>query len=185
MEARTNGYVEDCAVNIPTFYGLVGAELGLVVSIGVMAARRAMYRQEIKHASMVLESSPTLSITNDNPVPLVLAQLEPDPVAVGDQPYDAVAIHVSPYAQQERLDAAAAAKWVVEARDAAIAIANVKGDVTADDVISACPVPQGVHTRHVASVFSDTSEWQKIGERSSTRSHRKIAVWARRQAVAA
>jgi hypothetical protein len=101
---------------------------------------------------------------------------EPEPVEL-----HVVADDVAPTANSQRLDSAAGAKWVAEARDAAIAIANVKGEVTADDVVSACPVPPGVQTRYVASVFSDKTEWTKVGERSSRRSHRMIAVWRLKQ----
>ena len=162
-------------MNFAVFYSLIGAELGLVVAIGTVAARRALYRQEIKHSAMMLEHvEPMLKIANATPAGGVLT----DAVGAG-------AKYLEPPAEIETIDSAAAATWVQEARLAAVGIADVKGEVTADDVIEACPVSTNVHTRYVASVFVDQNEWQKIGERSSKRSHRKIAVWARKMKVAA
>lgn len=170
-------------MNLPVYYSLIGAELGLVVGIGVLAARKALRRQEILHAALALETIrpvPRLEFGAAIAIPMEEARPdEPEPVEL-----HVVAEDVAPAAHSQRLDSALGAKWVAEARDAAIAIANVKGEVTADDVISACPVPAGVHTRYVASVFSDKTEWQKVGERSSKRSHRMIAVWRLKQGEA-
>lgn len=169
-------------MNLPVYYSLMGLELGLVVGMGVLAAQKALRRQEIVHAALALETirpAPRLEFEAAIAIPVVDAAIrDPEPVAL-----HVVADDVAPRARRHRYIEPSAAKWIDEARDAAIAIAQVKGDVTADDVVSACPVPDGVHTRHVATVFSDKTQWIKVGQRSSKRSHRMIAVWGLREAA--
>lgn len=175
-------------MNIATYYGLVGAEIGLVVSIGMLAARRAMYRQEIRHTALVMEATePMLQLAHDTPMVMPLVE-SAAPAAVAEPvELHVVAEDVAPRAEAQKFNAASGARWVEEARDAAIAIANVRGEVTSDDVWQACPPPADVDGRLMAGVFSRT-DWEIAGYRHSVRGRnaaRQIAVWRLKQAVAA
>lgn len=94
---------------------------------------------------------------------------------------------VPPPGEVEKFDAAVGARWVEEARATALRIEDAYGEVTADCVWSECPPPNGVDGRLLASVFS-RSEWEIVGRRMSTRGRnaaRQIAVWKRKEAIAA
>lgn len=188
MEAGENDRVEDRAVNIPAYYSLIGAELGFVVSIGVLAARRAMYRQEIRHSALVMEATePMLQLAHDTPMVMPLVE-SVAPAAVAEPvEFHVVAEDVAPRVEVQKFNAAAGARWVEEARDAAVAIANVRDEVTSDDVWQACPPPADVDGRLLAGVFN-RREWEIVGYRHSVRGRnaaRQIAVWRLKQAVAA
>ncbi len=175
-------------MNLSVFYPLIGAEIGLVVAIGTVAARRALRRQEIKHSAMMLEHiEPMLQIVSEQSVPLVVAQIETERAEPGDDDIEAVPLRVSPHVETEKFDAAAGAKWVAEARKCAISIFMGKGEVTSDDVWQACPPPPSVDGRLTSQVLS-RSDWQIVGYRHSVRGRnaaRQIAVWRLKQRDAA
>lgn len=115
------------------------------------------------------------------PAPRVVPLLEaPTPA-----PVQCVEIVIPRDAEEPKFDAAAGDKWVAEAREAAIAIASVKGEVTSDDVWSQCPPPDGVDGRLLSKALN-RREWEVVGYRHSERGRnaaRQIAVW-RLKAVA-
>jgi hypothetical protein len=71
-------------MNLPVYYSLIGAELGLVVGIGVLAARKALRRQEIRHAVLALETirpAPRLEFEAALAIPMAEPREdEPEPV---------------------------------------------------------------------------------------------------------
>lgn len=84
-------------------------------------------------------------------------------------------------------DPVAGERWVREARVAALRIYGERGEVTSDCVWNACPPPDTVDGRLMASVLS-RAEWEIVEYRRSARGRnaaRKIAVWRLKAADAA
>lgn len=167
-------------MNLSIYYSLIGAELGLVVGIGVLAARKALRRQELRHADLALETI--------QPVPRLEFGAAIAIPAIEDDTREPVALHVvtetaSSGDQPCRVATPAGDRWIQEARDAAIAIANVQGHVTSDDVWNACPPPRGIDGRLMSQVLS-RAEWEIVGYQRSARGRntaRQIAVWKLRE----
>lgn len=146
-----------------TYWILMSALLAVIVAMAAIVCSRALRRQEIAHARLVQEELRHVMVPAQ---PLMLMP----PVA----------------SEMPKYDAAAGDRWVAEARDAAIAIANVTGEVTADHVWEVCPPPAGVDGRLMSIVFSK-SEWEIGAYVHSSRgrnSARQIAVWRRKSDAA-